>query len=65
MLDGGLGHYTQDTRVKGLTRDCLDLNLHWYQTSHIEWLFTGRVELLDLGRGNNGGYALAQLHYRL
>ncbi len=65
MLDAGVGHYTQDTRVKGLTRDCLDVNLHWFQTSHIEWLFTGRVELLDVGRGNNGGYALAQLHYRL
>lgn len=65
MLDGGLGHFTQDTRVKGLTRDCVDLNLHWFQTSHLEWLVTARLELLDLGSGTNGGYALAQLHYRL
>jgi hypothetical protein len=65
LLDLGLGHYTQDTRVKGLFRDCFDANLHWFTTSHIELLFTGRVELLDLGGGPNGGYALAQLHYRL
>ncbi len=65
MLDGGLGHYTQDTRVKGLTRDCVDVNLHWFMTAHVEMLFTGRIELLDLGSGTNGGYALAQIHYRL
>ncbi len=65
MLDTGIGHYTQDTRVKGLTRDCLDVNLHWFMTSHIEWVLTGRVELLSRGSGPNGGYALAQLHYRL
>ena len=65
MLDVGLGHYTQDTRVKGLFRDCLDVNLHWFQTSHLEWLVTTRVELLNLGSGTNGGYALLQIHYRL
>jgi len=65
MLDGGIGHYTQDTRVKGLTRDCVDVNLHWFMTAHVEMLFTGRIELLDLGSGTNGGYALAQIHYRL
>ena len=65
MLDMGVGHYTEDTRVKGLYRDCFDLNLHWFATSHLEWLFTGRVEMLDLGAGTHGGYALVQVHYRL
>lgn len=65
LLDVGLGHFTQDTRVKGLYRDALDANLHWFMTSHIEWLLTLRAELLDLGSNTNGGYALAQLHYRL
>ncbi|HTL36568.1 MAG TPA: hypothetical protein VL326_25720, partial [Kofleriaceae bacterium] len=65
QLDVGVGHFTQDTRVKGLYRDCLDANLHFYATSHAEFLFTGRVELLDLGKSPMGGYALAQLHYRL
>ena len=65
QLDVGLGHFTQDTRVKGLIRDCVDLNVHFFQTSHIEWLLTTRLELLDAGSGPTGAYALAQLHYRL
>jgi hypothetical protein len=65
QLDLGVGHFTQDTRVKGLYRDCIDANLHWYATSHVELLATLRLELLDGASGPNGGYALAQLHYRL
>jgi hypothetical protein len=65
LLDVGLGHYTQDTRVKGLDRDCLDANLHWFTTSHIELLLNTRLEALDRGSGPIGGYALVQLHYRL
>jgi len=65
LLDVGVGHFTQDTRVKGLYRDCLDANLHWFMTSHVEWLLTLRAEVLDLGSSTNGGYALAQVHYRL
>ncbi|CAN5872022.1 hypothetical protein BH11MYX2_BH11MYX2_08630 [soil metagenome] len=65
MLDVGVGHFTQDTRVKGLYRDAFDVNLHWFMTSHVEWLLTTRVELLDAAGGPNGGYALAQIHYRL
>lgn len=65
LLDVGLGHFTQDTRVKGLFRDCLDANLHWFWTSHTELLLTTRLELLDFGGSPTGGYALAQIHYRL
>jgi hypothetical protein len=65
LLDVGIGHFTQDTQVKGSYRECLDVNLHWFQTSHIEWLLTTRIEVLDLGASPYGGYALAQLHYRL
>jgi hypothetical protein len=65
LLDVGAGHFTQDTRVQGLFRDCIDANLHWFMSSHMEWLVTTRLELLDAGSGPNGGYALVQLHYRL
>jgi hypothetical protein len=65
LLDVGVGHYTQDTRVQGLYRDAIDANVHWFMTSHIEWLLTTRLELLDGGSGPNGGFVLAQLHYRL
>jgi len=65
LLDLGAGHYTQDTQVKGLDRDCLDGNLHWFTTSHIELTLDTRLEALDHGAGPIGGYALIQLHYRL
>jgi hypothetical protein len=62
QLDVGIGHFTQDTRVKGLFRDCIDANLHWYMSTHVELLLTTRLELVD---GGGSGYALTQLHYRL
>jgi hypothetical protein len=65
LLDIGAGHYTEDTKVAGLYRDCLDANLHWFTTPHLELLLTTRLELLDHGSGPTGGYALAQVHYRL
>ncbi len=64
LLDVGIGHFTQDTRVDGLYRDCVDANVHWFADSHTELLLTTRVERLG-GGDPMGGYALAQLHYRL
>ena len=63
LLDVGVGHYTQDTQVKGNYRDCVDVNVHWFVSSHFEVLATTRLELVSSGA--NGGYALAQIHYRL
>jgi len=65
MADIAVGHYQADTRVAGLYRDAIDVNVHWFETSHLEWLLTTRLELLDHGAGTNGGYALIQVHYRL
>jgi hypothetical protein len=66
MVDFGLGHFDENIRIKNLDRDCIDLNVHWFATSHIEALFTGRVEFIGQGNGGpNGAYALLQLHYRL
>jgi len=63
LLDLGIGHFTQDVDVSRLYRDCVDANLHWFWTSHLELLLTTRVE--RLGAGPSGGYALGQVHYRL
>ena len=63
LLDVGLGHYTQDTDVQGNHRECIDANVHWFVSSHIELLATSRLELVS--SGSNGGYMLAQLHYRM
>ena len=65
LLDVGLGHYDPNLRIKNLDRDCIDLNLHWFSTSHLELVLNARYELIGLGDGDPGAYAIAQLHYRL
>jgi hypothetical protein len=66
LLDVGLGFFDENIQITKLHRECVDLNFHWFATSHIEMLFTGRFETLAFGAaGPNAGYALAQLHYRL
>ena len=66
MLDVGFNFYDENLQITGLHREALDVNLHWFATSHLEALFTGRVEMLDFGHGGpNAGYALIQAHYRL
>lgn len=66
LLDLGLGFFDENVQITELHRECVDLNFHWFATSHIEAIFTGRFETLAFGAaGPNAGYALAQLHYRL
>ena len=66
LLDLGLGFFHENVQITGLHREAIDLNFHWFSTSHIEAIFTGRFETLAFGSGGpNAGYALAQLHYRL
>jgi hypothetical protein len=66
LLDLGIGHFDSNVRVRDLDRDCLDVNLHWFASSHIEMVFNGRYEVLAFGRsGDPAAYALLQAHYRL
>lgn len=66
MLDVGLGHYDPDYKAPDLERDNVDLNLHWFATSHLELVLNTRYETLGFGAGGrSGGYAIMQLHYRL
>jgi len=66
MIDLGVGFFDENIQIKQLHREAIDLNVHWFATSHIEAIFTGRFETLAFGSGGpNAGYALAQLHYRL
>ena len=68
MLDLGLGHYDENVRIQGLDRDAIDLNLHWFTTSHIELILMNRVSKAGLGPGPGGptgGWSMLQLHYRL
>jgi len=66
LLDLGLGHFDSNFRIRNLDRDCIDVNLHWFTTSHLELMFNGRYEALAFGKGADpAGYALLQAHYRL
>ena len=66
MIDLGYGHYDENTGLRGLDRDCIDLNVHWFATSHIEAVLINRVELIGKGDGGpTGAYSLLMAHYRL
>lgn len=66
MIDLGLGHYDPNLRIVGLDRDCVDFNVHWFVTSHVEALLVNRFELVGWGdTGAKSGWTMAQVHYRL
>ncbi|MGE0548018.1 MAG: hypothetical protein AB7O24_11775 [Kofleriaceae bacterium] len=66
LMDIGIGHYDSNIRVKHLDRNSLDLNLHWFTSSHVELVLNARYEMLAFGKGGrSGAYTLMQLHYRL
>jgi len=66
MLDLGLDYFNENVQIRALHREAVDLNFHWFATSHLEAIFTGRFETIAFGSGGpNSAYALAQLHYRL
>jgi hypothetical protein len=66
LVDLGLNFFDENIQIIGLHREAADLNLHWFATSHVEAILTGRFEMLAFGKaGPSAGYALAQLHYRL
>src|SRR5262249_54469858 len=60
MIDLGLGFFDENIQVTQLHREAVDLNLHWFMTSHIELMLTSRFEMLAFGKGGpDSGYALA------
>ncbi|HEY0482898.1 MAG TPA: hypothetical protein VGD37_35495 [Kofleriaceae bacterium] len=68
LLDVGLGHFDENIAISGLDRDAIDVNLHWFITSHFELVAQGRVEglgVLQSNGGPTGGWALLHGHYRL
>ena len=68
LLDVGLGHYDEDLHIAGLDRDAIDVNFHWFVTSHFELVLQNRVEGIGLGSSTGGptsGWSLLHGHYRL
>jgi hypothetical protein len=68
LLDVGLGHFDENVSISGLDRDALDINLHWFVTSHFELVLHNRIEGIGVGSSRGGptsGWALLHAHYRL
>lgn len=66
LLDLGVGQYNEDLSMQKLDAECIDANLHWFATSHLELLLTNRVQTIAFGSGGGtSGYSLVQVHYRL
>jgi hypothetical protein len=68
LLDVGLGHYDENIAIQGLDRDAIDVNLHWFLTSHIELVLQNRLEGIGIGASRGGptsGWSLLHVHYRL
>lgn len=66
LVDLGIGHYDENLRIADLDRNSIDLNVHWFVTSHFEAVLVTRYEAIGQGRGGpSGGFAFLQAHYRL
>jgi hypothetical protein len=68
LLDVGLGHFDENIAIQGVDRDAIDVNLHWFVTSHFELVLQNRVEAIGLGQstgGPTGAWSLLHGHYRL
>ena len=66
LVDLGVGHYDPNLRIGENERTGVDLNLHYFTTSHLELVLNTRYESIGLGKGGDpGAYAILQLHYRL
>src|SRR5262249_39001575 len=68
LLDLALGHYDETLAIAGLDRDAVDVNLHWFVTSHFELVWQNRIAGIGIGAstgGPTGGWSLLHGHYRL
>ena len=66
FVDLGVGHFAEDTAIADTFRDAVDLNVHWFPLSHLELVLTSRFQRIGLGNGgDDSGFALLQVHYRI
>ena len=66
MIDLGLEAYDPNVHVRYLDQEAVDVNVHWFATSHLELLLMNHLQLQELGAGGlSSGYSMLMLHYRL
>lgn len=66
MVDLGAGEYVPDARVRDLSQQVVDLNIHWFATSHVELALDSRFQTGSFGGSTPpNGYSLLLVHYRI
>lgn len=67
LVDVTLGHYDENLRISRLDRNAIDVNVHWFVSSHFEALLVSRYEQIGIiGHGGPwGSWVMLQGHYRL
>jgi hypothetical protein len=67
LIDAGVGYFNENLRTSNIARYNVDVNVHWFLTSHFEAMLVTRYEQIGiLGTGGNfGGWTMLQGHYRL
>jgi hypothetical protein len=67
LIDAGVGYFNENLRVANIARYNVDLNVHWFLTSHFEAMLVTRYEQIGItGTGGNfGSWTMLQGHYRL
>jgi hypothetical protein len=66
LLDVGLGYSTENAKISDLDRDGVDVDLHWFMSSHLEFLLVNHAQVLAFGNaGDAEYYSLLMAHYRL
>ncbi len=66
MIDLALGVFHENLALRLQDQETVDLNAHWFASSHLEVLLTNRFQMQAFGAdGYSSGWSLLQLHYRL
>lgn len=67
LVDVGFGHYDENLHITNVDRNNVDVNVHWFLTSHVEAMLVSRYEQIGIigDGGPFGGWLMGQLHYRL
>jgi hypothetical protein len=66
MIDLIVEAYDPNVRVRYLDQEAIDLNVHWFTTSHLELVLMNHLQMQELGEGGlSSGYSMLMVHYRL
>lgn len=66
LIDLAVEAYDPNVHVRYLDQEAIDLNVHWFTSSHLELILLNHFQMQELGEGGlSSGYSMLMLHYRL